>query len=214
MSPHFVLDFDSTLFDTSALWNAWRNMLEELGYEEEQIREIADRLIPEGFTPREHALRLGVNGKTLETALASLNAFTQQTAPHLLYSDVVPFIQAHAPSTILTFGDSGYQLEKIHASGLHAHVDDIRMANSFRGKALQLGEMFQADAVTPLVFVDDSLGELEAVHASALPITLVRMKRPGQRRSLETHPLDHEAWRVIESLEELSFQPTVSRYES
>ncbi len=204
MSRHFVLDFDGTLIDTDTYWNWISGQFLAFGCETEQVKDAAERLFPLRYSVRQHAIDLGLSADLVEEVTRRAHTFVGQSHAQLLFDDVAEFFK-RTPSprvSILTFGDEEHQTTRVVATGLQSHVRDIYVASPERTKATVLQEM--ADRVSlPLVFVDDDVGQLAQVYDSGLPLTLVRMRRPNQSKSAVEHDLDHHAWRVIESLDEL-----------
>jgi FMN phosphatase YigB (HAD superfamily) len=202
---HFVYDFDATLFKTSALWEAWTKVMKDFGGDEEEIISAGETLFREGFTLEKHGELLRIRPADLKRSVQTFTKMTKSDGPSLVFDDVHAFLEDHAEEhkqTILTFGDHDYQHEKIQASALMDFIDDIRIASLEQSKTEHLRELVES-GTDPIVFIDDNPRELEAVHESGLPMTLMRMVRDGERHAEEEHELDDDAWTCIRSLEEI-----------
>lgn len=204
MSRHYVLDFDGTLIDTDVYWDWIVQQFLELGHEEQIIRLAGENLFPVGYTVEQHALDLGMDTKQAREIAQLDRQHVEENHASLIFSDVNLFLSRYegAQKSVLTFGDKNHQTRRVVASGLSTHIPDIRIATAQHSKASQLVALVEHSSV-PITFVDDDLHQLEKVHQKGLPIDLVRMRRPGQRKSIDDHELDDEAWRVIRSLDEI-----------
>jgi len=202
MKKHYVFDFDGTLFDVQSLWERWLDQLEVCQIDREDARDRGSQLFETGFTPREHAEQMGIEGAELDELIGRFEEYTQAEALTMLYDDVVPFLQEQdADLTVLTFGDHEYQHFKLEAAGLDEHIQDIRIARPERRKHVQLKELCAATDAE-VIFIDDNPRELSAALGEDLPITLVRMMRAGSKHG-DTHPNDGEHWQTITSLTEI-----------
>ena len=205
---HIVFDFDGTLFDTHALWQAWLDQLEQLGVNRDEADETGEELFKIGFTLRDHGEMVGLNGDELDQLVSDFEEYTRQESERLIYEDVSECLDAWGSDhsfSILTFGHPEYQNFKIEAVGLNDLVSDIRIARPERVKSMQLAEML-AESDEPMMFIDDNPKELQSVHDQGLDIELVRMCREGSRHCNESHEHDGNGWRNIHSLEELFTQ--------
>lgn len=203
---HFVYDFDSTLFATQKLWEAWRQILISAGYDPRDIDAIGQQITPNGYSPRKHADMLGVDEVIADEMLARFEAIMRDESPSMVFSDVVPFVEArraaHAQS-ILTMGDEAHQREKLSTSGVDRLIPSVLIAKPHDTKAQHLRDMLDRGS-EPIVFIDDNPVHLERVHAAKIPVELIRILRPSETTLVEgPHRLDNEAWRIIASLEEL-----------
>ncbi|OGL94644.1 hypothetical protein A2348_03405 [Candidatus Uhrbacteria bacterium RIFOXYB12_FULL_58_10] len=93
-------------------------------------------------------------------------------------------------------------MQKIYASGIGSFVPDVQIAGLDRGKAEFLRDLAE-ESDGRITFIDDHTGHLVKAHEAEISVDLVRMRRPGEPHTLEIHPLDDVAWRVIASLDEL-----------
>jgi len=202
---HYVYDFDSTLYATQAVWEAWSEMLVGAGFDAASVFLAYQEVLPRGYSPRKHADALGMTNETADDLIGRFRAILTDRSPSLLFDDVAPFVEsrkdAHRQS-ILTQGDEEHQWEKMRASGIDLLVPRVVITVPNGSKAERLAEMLAEDP-TPITFVDDNPHHLTAVHASGLPVTIVRMMRPGETLAIVPHELDGVAWKVIASLREL-----------
>lgn len=202
---HFVYDFDSTLFSTEALWQAWRGMLVAAGYDAETIDETGARITPDGYSPRKHADALGLDQVIAAELLSRFEAVMRDEAPSLVFGDVAPFVGQRTGHTqsILTMGDEVHQREKLTNSRIDLLLPRITIAKPHDTKTEYLKAMLAAGE--EVVFIDDNPIHLVRVREAGIPVSLVRMRRPSEGSLVEgDHPLDHDAWRVVTSLDELA----------
>lgn len=200
-----VYDFDATLFSTADLWNAWVDTLAQYESDRDLIEDVGEELFEVGFTLEEHAVELGLEKDICDELVKKFHAHTDEEGESLVFNDVVPFLeeqQKHHEQIILTYGNEEYQYRKIQASGLHAYVDEIKIAGPDDMKHVQLQDMFEQSAET-IIFIDDSPRQLSKVQETGLPIQLIRMLREGERHTDESHPCDDQMWDCVSSLEEL-----------
>jgi len=206
---HYVYDFDSTLYATARLWARWVEILRKYGYATPDVTIVEKKLneslgLP--FTPRRHAELIGMIPSYIDEAVLEQDTDIRSLGSSLVFDDVVPFLEkgrsAHRHS-LLTFGDSEYQMGKIDASGIHNLVGDIHVADLHHGKADILRELVESGS-EPITFIDDHTWHLQFVHEAGLPVEIVRMRRPGEPHTPDEHPLDNIAWRIVSSLDELS----------
>ena len=200
-----VCDFDSTLYDTQVLIDAWLRVLEKYGVNQVRAIERIEEVIRKGFTLRGHAELLEIREPKIDELVADFEEWIKAESPSLLYADVIPFIDKNQENnnvSILTFGNSEFQHEKIQASGLYNYISDIRIACPERMKSVHLKEMLE-ETNQKLMFIDDNPSELNQVYDEGLPITLYRMKRSNSFHAAEIHLLDGDAWTCISSLNEI-----------
>ena len=203
---HYVYDFDSTLFATQKIWDAWRGMLLAAGFGEEAVDQSYQGILMHGYSPRKHAAALGIAPGHADDMVSRFNVILRDESPSLLFDDVAPFVEArkpHARQTILTQGDHEHQWEKMRASGVDRMLPNTVITSPDGTKIERLADMLDEDP-TPITFIDDNPHHLVPVHQSGLPITVVRIKRPGETLAIAPHELDGVAWRVIASLDELN----------
>lgn len=201
---HVILDFDYTLSRTGALRDQWHQLLEPQNIDVQERDRVAQELYWEGFTALEHARRLGLTPSQCQKLSRTHAKWIEDEGSSLVYDDVFPFFDAHGEQhrhTILTHGDPDYQDMRIQACGIGPLVDDIRIATPAYLKVQHLRELIDLNGEA-MLFVDDNPQELEAVHASGLPIQLIRMNRGEGHYAQVQHPLD-AVWPCISSLEEL-----------
>jgi FMN phosphatase YigB (HAD superfamily) len=202
---HFVFDFDHTIFDTGKLWNSWLDVLESAGVDREDSNEKGEEIFGKGFTLLEHAERLGLSQNESEELISSFTDYTFHESPELVFEDAIPFVKKNQKKhkfSILTFGDSDYQNEKISASGVGDYIDDVRIASPERLKAVQLKEILN-ETDERVVFVDDNPRELVAASGLDSDIDIYRMIRPKSRHSDVSHALDSDKWKCIKSFDEI-----------
>ncbi len=204
MSRHFVLDFDGTLIDTDVYWQWIIQQFLELGHDEQKIREVGEKLFPLRYTVFHHASNMGMDDHAAKALAQRARAHVLDHHASLIFPDVEGFFDRNtdAEKSVLTFGDESHQTERVVASGLESYLKAIQIASPEVSKAALLAEMLKYTTL-PVMFVDDDVEQLGMVHEQGLPIELIRMRRPGQRKSVVDHELDHKAWRVIESFDEL-----------
>lgn len=201
---HYVFDFDSTLYSTHRLWNAWVDMLLDHNAHEPDILPTGQSLFESGFSLHGHAKLLGFSDEKRENVVDQFDTWTKAAGDELVFYDVVPFFDSLKEEhrlTLLTYGDAGYQLPKIRASGLHRYFEDMRVATQQKHKPVHLQELLELYG-EPIVFVDNSDKELERVYRAGLAIELVRMLRPSEVN--QQHPFDGQKWHSINGLSELS----------
>jgi len=205
---HFVYDFDSTLFKTSALWNAWRTLLYGFEKEDEEILQTAQEAIKEGFSPYGHGAKLNLEGKAFDKAVKAFQKMIKDTAPSLVFDDVLAFLEEQSgdhKQSILTFGDFDFQHAKIEATQILDYIDNVRIARPEQVKTAHLREMVE-ESSQQIVFIDDNPRELASVHEAGLPVTLIRMVRDGEHHADEDHEGDDDLWTCVASLEEIKEQ--------
>lgn len=201
---HFVCDFDETLFDTNTLWNKWLDFLENTGINRDEAIAKVESVIIEGFTPEKHALRLGLHEKDVHHLAKQFRQYTEQHAPSLVFSDVIPFFEQYKlvhSFSLLTYGDSSYQREKVSAAQIDPFFTSLRIAGPHKHKVRHLEELLSHEN-EPIVFVDDSPNELNPVVNAGLPVKLYRIVRPGAKHDY-IHERDNVAWTRISTLKEI-----------
>ena len=202
MSRQFVLDFDGTLIDTDVYWAWVIDRFVEHGLDAQRVREVGERLFPKAYSVIQHARDLGLTEVQAQELAMQNRKYVEENHASLVFPDVVPFLfRVEGRKRILTFGHKEHQTQRVYASGLVPPITDIHIATVDDSKAAQLARII--DGSFPMIFIDDDVHQLAMVHEAGLPIELVRMRRPGARNSIIEHDLDHKAWRVIESFEEL-----------
>jgi FMN phosphatase YigB (HAD superfamily) len=202
MSRHFVLDFDGTLIDTDVYWEWVVKQFLGFGHDEEEVRLAGEKLFPVCYTVEQHALDLGMSNEQAKQMWDHVRAHVEKNHASLVFPDVAPFLsRLEGTKSVMTFGHREHQTHRVQASGLVPPITDIYIATLENSKAAQLARM--VDISMPITFVDDDVEQLAMVQEQGLSIDLVRIRRPGQRKSKDDHKLDHEAWRVIESFDEL-----------
>ncbi|MEI6510951.1 MAG: hypothetical protein WCO25_02815 [Candidatus Uhrbacteria bacterium] len=202
---HYVYDFDSTLYATQTVWEVWSEMLIGAGFDAASVFAAYQEVLPRGYSPIKHADALGVSDALRYDLIVRFRAILTDRSPSLLFDDVAPFVESRRDvhrQTILTQGDEEHQWEKMRASGIDLLVPRVVITVPDGSKTERLAEMLAEDP-TPITFVDDNPHHLTRVHASGLPITIVRMMRPGETLAIAPHELDGVAWKVVSSLREL-----------
>lgn len=204
MSKCYALDFDGTLFDIEVVWQGIVDRFVQEGLVVESVIEKGESLFSEGYSIRKHAQRVGLNNDSVEKITQELEQTLSEKGTTLVYPDVVPFLLSIPLElkSILTFGEEVFQKTKIRAANLESHIGNIRIAGPEYHKTAHLKEMLEV-VEHPLVFIDDNPRELLAVHNAGIPVDLVRIRRKGARHAQSDHELDNEAWRVIQSFDEL-----------
>jgi len=202
MSRHFALDFDGTLIDTDVYWEWVVEQFLGFGHEERTVRAAGEKLFPLCYTVVQHARDLGMDEASAQQLAEHARKHVREGHASLIFPDVPTFFSntEHMEKSVLTFGDHEHQTERVLASGIP--ISQIHVATSEYSKAAHLTNLVNHSSV-PITFIDDDTHQLQGVHQAGLPVDLIRMRRPGQRKSKDEHPLDNEAWRVIESLNEL-----------
>lgn len=205
MSSHYVLDFDGTLFQTDVLWHWLMDRFTQEGLDSERVRSVGEKLFSLGYTAELHARELELQEETVRSIVREFDKVTMSTSPSLVYQDVIPFLETMPTEvkSILTFGEAEFQKGKIRAANLDRCVGEIRIAGPEYRKLKHINELLTAKNTT-LIFVDDNPLELLSIYKAGLPVELVRMRRENARHTRDDHELDHRAWRVIRSFEELS----------
>ena len=159
-------------------------------------------MFPVCYTIEQHALDLGLSEEQANELEANALKHVVEGHATLVFPDVVPFLsRVNGKKSVMTFGHKQHQTHRVQASGLLPPISDIHIATLEDSKAAQLARMI--DISMPITFVDDDADQLAMVHEQNLPIELIRMRRPGQRKSVDEHELDDVAWRVIQSFDEL-----------
>lgn len=205
---HYVYDFDSTLYATQRMWDVWSGMLATAGFDRAAVFESYQRIVPSGYSPRKHAASLGVDDTLARDLVGRFNVILSDESPSLLFGDVAPFLEARrhtATHSILTQGDEEHQWEKMRASGVDRLLPNVVITKPDGLKVEHLADMLDKDSM-PITFIDDNPHHLLPAYQNGLPITLIRMKRPGETLAAAPHELDDVAWRVISSLDELDQQ--------
>ncbi|MBI4257084.1 hypothetical protein HY626_03450 [Candidatus Uhrbacteria bacterium] len=204
MSRHYVLDFDGTLFDTDTYYMWIVGQFVDRGVDAQCVRVAAEELFLEGYTVERHARQLRLAEHVVQNIVEQNRLYIQQQHPPLVFSDVTAFFLRfkEAEKSILTFGDNVFQRERVLASGLNTYISEVRVASPEESKASHLITLVES-SFFPIVFIEDDPHQLVAVHEANLPVELIRMRREGQAKAKHDHPLDHQAWRVIRSFDEL-----------
>jgi FMN phosphatase YigB (HAD superfamily) len=204
MSKHYVLDFDGTLIDTDVYWKQVQKVFQVIGADPTKIIPTGEALFEKIYSVEQHARDLELPYDRVTEAIQKVNELVESGHPLLVFDDVKPFLlrTVDADKSVLTHGHPIYQKDRVQACQLGSSIGRILTSSQQRTKADHLEELMESVCV-PTVFVDDDLHQLIKVHERKLLIDLVRMRRPGQRKSKDDHGLDHKAWRVIESFDEL-----------
>ena len=202
---HYVYDFDSTLYATQTVWELWSELLVGAGFDAASVFATYEQVLPLGYSPRKHTDALGIESGKAEDLIGRFGAILAERSPSLVFGDVAPFIESRRDAhrhSILTQGDEAHQWEKMRASGIDLLVPRVVITVPNGSKTERLAEMLAEDP-TPITFIDDNPHHLTRVHASGLPVTIIRMMRPGETLAIAPHELDGIAWKTIASLEEL-----------
>lgn len=202
---HYVYDFDSTLYATQTIWEMWNELLIGAGFDASSVFSSYQEVLPRGYSPRKHVDALGVSAEIRDGLIVRFRAMLTERSPSLLFDDVAPFVESRRDArrqTILTQGDRDHQWEKMRSSGIDLLVPRVVITAPSGSKAERLAAMLAEDP-TPITFIDDNPHHLVSVHASGLPVTIVRMMRPGETLAIAPHELDGVAWRTVASLREL-----------
>lgn len=201
---HLIYDFDGTLYSMHQLRNAWADALSDFGFTPEQIDVAEESIFASGYTLLGHAKALGLSGKAVEKLVHQFSRVLNDKSPSLVFADVLSFLEAQAENhqTILTYGDPDFQSQKINASGIVDKISDIKIAGPEKRKVDYLRELVEL-GLGQIVYIDNNPNELRRVHESGLPITLMRMMRPGEQHSELVLPEDDEVWQCVGSFEEV-----------
>lgn len=198
----YFFDFDSTLYATSRLWEQWHGLLQACGRDSERIQTTADELVPTGFSLESHARILGLDEAGIAHICESAREFMRRHGPALVFPDVTKFFnnRSAGSNAILTYGNSGYQYEKIATAGLHEYFERIHVCLGERAKARLLKELLAGKERA--VLIDDNPMALAEIHEDGLPVRLVRIIRDGERYAAP-HERDGRLWPTIRTLDEL-----------
>lgn len=201
---HLIYDFDGTLYSMHQLRNAWVDVLSDYSFSPEEIDTAGEKIFAAGYTLSGHTKALGLKGPEIEKLVKKFSRVLNEKSSSLVFADVVPFLEAQIDNhqTILTYGDSEFQSQKINASGIVDKVNDIKIAGPDKGKVDYLREMVEL-GLGKIVYIDNSPNELRRVYESGLPIALIRMMRPGERHSDLPCSEDNNAWQCVSSFEEV-----------
>ncbi|MBV9349571.1 MAG: hypothetical protein JO026_02370 [Patescibacteria group bacterium] len=170
----YFLDFDRTLFDTSAFI---AYLMKRDGREE--LRALSE-------TDRAKALNAAAAAGTLSFAPGELAQF--------MYPDAEAFLDMHArESAIVTWGNRALQEAKLE--NVFSERKDLRRVYTDERKGALIAQLSK-EYEKPWIFIDDKIIELDSV-AGALPeATLYEMRRDGKPAS--------GAYPVLRSFSELS----------
>jgi hypothetical protein len=147
---YVALDFDSTIYDTSALKKCSRQVFSSHGLEFDSIYR---RLSKKGLFSFKKVRQLDLPEEVKKDIVTRCYADIAAGQKYL-YPDAVEFIKScHLPIMLFTFGETDYQTAKIMGSGVDKYIDKIQITQ--KSKHLSPGILKQIK-----VLADDSLPTL------------------------------------------------------
>jgi hypothetical protein len=177
----FFLDFDRTLFDVDALYDAAMASWGEVGI----AREVADahrvRLRRDGgaFTPEALAAFASGGDRALAEVLAQRYRAAYADGDRFLFADVPPALARMATLgdvVVVTMGDAEYQRSKFDATpGICRAASACVVVPPGTSK----GDVVAGFGERVAVFVDDDASHVDGVMAKAPWVRGLRMDRAG-----------------------------------
>ncbi|MBI2551438.1 hypothetical protein HYV73_03805 [Candidatus Uhrbacteria bacterium] len=206
LDAHILYDLDGTLFALPKYLHLWCDAVQaSFGIPSAQAWDTSEVVKDDGYTFAKHLGALGVpENRQSAKLIHDFHALIAAKKDDWLFDDTMPHLEAGLgrKRSILTFGDAEFQQAKIDGVGIHSFFDDIRIASQEMTKSMHIKELVE-QGETDLILLEDSPNQLQAVYEAGLPVKLIRIRREGQERHTESHPLDNEAWPVISTLHEL-----------
>lgn len=197
----YVIDFDYTLFNTSAFVDKLTFEFTRFGILPEAFRETMAEVKKElGYYDYKKHLEQLVFGKEYQEALEVIDSVLSQ-AGEFLYPDALPFLQrTHAAGHslyILTFGEDDWQRKKI----VGAQIDGFVQVHTTTGSKVEAFKALGAQG-QPMVLVEDSGPIIDQMKAAYPEMTTVWVRRStGKYRFEPCTTADHE----VEDLAALPF---------
>lgn len=186
------LDFDNCLYDTRANIEKMLHILSEFNISREQILQVVEKIVPQGFTFEKLLLSLDIEPNS--DIIQKLYSIANQG---YLFNDcleVIPELSQKADIHLLSFGHHDFQQHKWQlCQKLHPYFKTVNFVLEIsKGDFL----VSKKDLDTDFIFVDDKLYELTDVNEKANFVNTFQIIRYP-----ETQKAEHE--QVINSLSAL-----------
>lgn len=177
---HIVIDFDYTLFDTKKMRH---KIADALSIEREYFFSMEKKITDEKrlYTAKEHCDLLGISQDAFFAALGEI-------APECVYSDVIDFFDTmpQAKMTLLTFGDTQWQQEKVQAAQIEHFFDECILTDRPKEEVV-----CQWENEHDILFVNDRAAEIDRMYEvfqGAVYLLLQRKESPyRQEKSRFAH---------------------------
>jgi len=203
-----ALDFDGTLAYYIGGYAILYAMFLRRGIAEETIRQAVSRVANLGFTiallAQELEEKTGIPLSKDNSLFEEFKA--AQTTSLQLYPDSLPLIarlkNIGIPVAVVTFGNPVFQTEKVHHLGIP--YDELDTVAPPRSKGDAILELFKRRGA-PLIFVDDTPGQLDSVRDAGLSpseVITVRIRRPGNHHAAEASRHPHHEITALDELAE------------
>lgn len=193
------VDFDDVLFNTGAFVAHLKNIFADFGINEALFSETyeAMRTVDHGgnFCYRfdKHVAKIREYKAIDEQALVGALEAALKNTEAFVFTDSKEFLQfltKHGHDVrVLSFGDQGFQTNKIQASGITPFVHEVIVTNEDKEVAMShvLG-----DSTDPAYFFDDRVFFLESVKKAFPQVITVLVQRPEGRFQDTRTPLCDE----------------------
>jgi phosphoglycolate phosphatase-like HAD superfamily hydrolase len=201
-----ALDFDGTLAYYEGGYALLFGMFLRRGIAEGIIRQAVSKVANLGFTVALLAQELEKEtGVPLSKDASLFEEFkAAQTGSLRLYPDSLPVIarlkSAKIPVAVVTFGNPEFQTEKVRHLGIP--YDELDTVAPPRSKGEAVTELFKRRG-GPLLFVDDTPGQLDSVRDAGLSssdVITVRIRRADNHHAAESSRYPHCEITTLEEL--------------
>lgn len=185
-SKVIILDFDYTLFDGKKFKNALAKSLLVFGIDKKMWLETYNQVRYKknketGYIPEAHLKILVKKTKTNYKDLEIAYNKVIDNAQKYLYKDSIGFLEKLKKQEytlyILTFGNSGFQKQKISASGINKYFKEIICTDKDKFKVSD-----QIPGVDEALFINDNpneIAQLQIIHPRA---NFIQIKRPNAKK--------------------------------
>lgn len=215
--PIFVFDWDDVISATDRLRELTYELLLLSGLDREQIRQAGKEVRHGGgYHFHEHAKLLAKQYPEKEVALEAIRRIFDKARDHLgsvIYPDAEKFLHrvaARYPLAVITAGNTDFQQQKIHRSGL-AHLfshmlfvpESMKSHEVPQSKSRALGQLLEL--YPTILYFDDRADTLATIydqhkhHQRILPLRVMRNEKPARYSHVITS-FDHPLPPIIEKL--------------
>lgn len=164
MITSIACDLDGTLCYYTHGYSKLFTLFEKYGISEKHVKHSYEKIREDGFsiekliTFLEEAHAVKIN---LESTKKEFQSFLKKSL--VLYDDVLPFLQENQslPFVIVSFGDPGFQKQKIELLGLKPEKLIVTHKRNDKGLALH---SLSKEAEDSLVYIDNRISELDEVR--------------------------------------------------
>lgn len=168
-----LIDFDYTLFDTHALRDSLVAVLSTIGVTKEEYQQGEATITAEGHYSLDKHIALLAEQHQEELLFSLIDEVMRNTAP-FLYDDAIDFLKRHQEHDliVLSYGNKGFQREKIFATGIQDYVQEIVVVEDSKLDALEEWSGEQ------LISINDKGPEIDEMQNAYPDMKSIWIRRP------------------------------------